>query len=90
MMSNYQFDAERFCTNNFGRGLMLPNGSDCFHMIAQEIRALKKERAAIMDAARALIAIHRRHKDLTVYSDQDYRDIWRERVDALAALVGEG
>ena len=51
---------------------------------------LEAELAALKDAAKGLIAIHRRHKDLTVYSDQDYINIWRERVDALAALAVEG
>ena len=55
-----------------------------------ESAKLRAELAALKDAAKGLIAIHRRHKDLTVYSDQDYINIWRERVDALAALVGEG
>lgn len=50
---------------------------------------VEAEIAALKDAAKGLIAIHRRHKDLIVYSDQDYIDIWSERVGALAALVGE-
>lgn len=50
---------------------------------------LEAELAALKEAAKGLIAVHRRHKDLVVYSEQDYIDIWRERVDTLAALVGE-
>lgn len=43
----------------------------------------------LKEAAKGLLVIHTRHKGLTVYSEQDYRDIWSERVDALAVLVGE-
>jgi hypothetical protein len=59
-------------------------------LAASSLRATAADHAAIREAAKGLLIIHRRHKDLTVYSDQDYMDIWRERVDALAALVGEG
>ena len=55
----------------------------------EEMAKVKAELSALKEAANGLLAIHRRHKDLTVYSDQDYKDIWSERVDALAALAGE-
>lgn len=55
-----------------------------------DLIGLRAELAALKDAAKGLLAIHKRHKGLTVYSEQDYRDIWSKRVDALAALVGEG
>lgn len=57
--------------------------------LCKRYAALRASHNELKDAAKGLIAIHRRHKDLTVYSDQDYRDIWSERVDALAALMGE-
>ena len=56
---------------------------------AEEIIALRARVARLEEAAKGLIAVHRRHKGLIVYSEQDYIDIWCERVDALAALVGE-
>lgn len=59
-------------------------------LMREEMTKSKAELAALKKAAKGLIAVHRRHKDLVVYSEQDYIDIWRERVDALAVLVGEG
>ena len=60
-----------------------------YEELQEENQKLRNELAALKEAANGLLAIHRRHKDLTVYSDQDYKDIWSERVDALAALAGE-
>lgn len=47
----------------------------------------RNKHAKFVEAARGLLDIHKHHKDLTVYSDQDYKDIWQERVKALDALV---
>lgn len=77
-MPEYKFDAERFCTNNFGRGLMLPNGEDCFCMIAKEIRALKEERDAMADALKTISELY--------WTDAPAPEEMREI--ARAALVG--
>ena len=63
--------------------------ADQLHTMTTVLRAKDADYAALKEAAKGLIAVHRRHKDMIVYSEQDYIDIWRERVDALAALVGE-
>ena len=103
-MSKYEFDAERWLRNWSARKrFLLADGRDPFAMCADEIHRLRMavdlheqgaelmrdEMMKLKEAAKGLLAIHKRHKCLTVYSEQDYRDIWGERVDALAALVGE-
>lgn len=49
----------------------------------------RDKHSKFVEAARGLLDIHKHHKDLTVYSEQDYKDIWQERVEALDELVGE-
>ena len=58
-------------------------------VLSSDYAELEARHNALKEAAKGLLAIHKRHKCLTVYSEQDYRDIWSERVGALAALVGE-
>ena len=103
-MSKYVFDSVRWLRNWSARKrFLLADGRDPFAMCADEIHNLRmavdlheqgaelmrEEMMKLKEAAKGLLAIHKRHKCLTVYSEQDYRDIWSERVGALAALVGE-
>ena len=90
-MSQYEFDAERFCLVRVRAARAQRNFSDeqSFLRVVEEVKRLREEVVKLKESAKGLLAIHKRHKCLTVYSEQDYRDIWSERVDALAALVGE-
>ncbi len=88
-MSVRRFDV--YCTGGWDGCVIYQDDCDDGELIEfKDYADLLSRHNALREAAKGLIVIHRRHKDLTVYSDQDYMDIWRERVDALAALVGEG
>lgn len=96
MTKQLKFDAERYCRHNAGRMGKWMDGGDVATMIADEVKALREEVAALKEAARPVVKFA--HALREVHKPYDQRSctmsgvmayVTSDQLDALAALVGE-